>query len=93
MEKILNPTDTPEFAENIQTATETAQGAINQGSEQLQQTVAAVSEAAKAALNNIGEQITVGARATDRYVREKPYQAAAVALGVGLLVGYLIKRK
>jgi len=35
------------------------------------------------------EQTTVAAKATDRAVREHPYQAIGVAFGVGLLVGLL----
>jgi ElaB/YqjD/DUF883 family membrane-anchored ribosome-binding protein len=33
------------------------------------------------------------AKATDVYVHEKPWQAASVAAGIGLLVGFLLNRR
>ena len=101
MENTLNPTDTQQqFADNIRNATGAAEEAVAEGAqmvnekaEQFQEAVSAVSEAAQTALSNLGEQITAGAKATDRFIREKPYQATAIAIGFGFLVGYLIKRK
>jgi ElaB/YqjD/DUF883 family membrane-anchored ribosome-binding protein len=34
-----------------------------------------------------------GARATDRAIRNKPYHSIGIAFGVGLLLGFFIKRK
>ena len=34
-----------------------------------------------------------GAKATDQAVRKNPYQAIGLALGVGMLVGYLAARR
>ena len=34
-----------------------------------------------------------GAKATDRAIRENPYQALGIAFGVGLLIGFLVRRK
>lgn len=34
-----------------------------------------------------------GAKATDRVVRDYPYQSIGIAFGVGLLLGFLIKKK
>ncbi len=34
-----------------------------------------------------------GARATDRLIRENPYQSVGVAFGIGLLLGVLVNRK
>jgi ElaB/YqjD/DUF883 family membrane-anchored ribosome-binding protein len=34
-----------------------------------------------------------GARATDEAVREHPYQAIGIALGLGALIGYLAARR
>lgn len=34
-----------------------------------------------------------GAKATDKVIRENPYQAVAVAFGVGALVGFLLSRR
>jgi ElaB/YqjD/DUF883 family membrane-anchored ribosome-binding protein len=39
------------------------------------------------------ERARTAAKATDRYAHEKPWQTAAVAAGVGLLIGLLIGRR
>jgi ElaB/YqjD/DUF883 family membrane-anchored ribosome-binding protein len=38
----------------------------------------------------VKEKSLEGAKATDEAVREHPYQAIGIALGVGALVGYLV---
>ena len=38
------------------------------------------------------EQTTAAAKATDRTIREHPYQAVGLAFGLGLLVGVLVTR-
>ena len=101
MENTFNPAGTKEnFAENIRNTPQASQETLAQTEEEIaRQTaefkaaLAATSEAAQAALSALGEQLASGARATDRVIRDKPYHAAGVALGVGLLIGYLIKRK
>ena len=39
------------------------------------------------------KKVVAGARCTDTAIRENPYQALAIALGVGLLVGVLLGRR
>lgn len=34
-----------------------------------------------------------GAQATDKAIRENPYQAIAIAFGIGALLGYLLSRR
>ena len=41
----------------------------------------------------IREKAVAGAKATDQVVRDHPYQAIGVALGVGALIGFLISRR
>ena len=50
-------------------------------------------ETAKACCENLEAKAVAGAKATDKAVRGHPYQAIGVALGVGVLVGYLFNRK
>jgi ElaB/YqjD/DUF883 family membrane-anchored ribosome-binding protein len=63
-----------------------------------------LSEASKAELENVlarvktrGERIKqqamAGARATDRVIRQYPYQSLGVVFGLGLLLGALLKRR
>ena len=39
------------------------------------------------------ERVIAGARRTDETIRSHPYESLAVALGVGVLIGALIRRK
>lgn len=50
-------------------------------------------ESAKATCGRLQDQAVAGARATDRVIREHPYQTVGVAFGVGLLVGVLALRR
>ena len=39
------------------------------------------------------EKAREGARATDKVIREHPYQSIGLAFGLGLLIGVLVTRK
>lgn len=45
------------------------------------------------AQNAVSVRTRAAANATDSYVHEKPWEAIAVAAGVGLLVGVLVARR
>jgi ElaB/YqjD/DUF883 family membrane-anchored ribosome-binding protein len=47
---------------------------------------------AKAACERLEEKTVAAAKATDKVVREHPYQALGIAFGVGVLVGVLAAR-
>ena len=53
--------------------------------------VAAI-EKAKDVCDRLQEQTVAAAKASDKAVREHPYQAVGIAFGVGLLVGLLVGR-
>ncbi len=55
--------------------------------------LAAALEAAKETRRRIEQRAREGFEATDRVVREHPYQSIGIAFGVGLLIGVLINRK
>ena len=42
---------------------------------------------------NVRDKAVAGAKVADQTVRENPYQAIAIGVGVGVLVGYLISRR
>ena len=50
-------------------------------------------EKAKACGENLQSKAVAGVKATDKVIREHPYQTIGIALGVGILVGYVINRK
>ena len=55
--------------------------------------VSAAQERLSEIYDDTKEKVIAGARYTDAKVRENPYQAMAVALGVGVLVGVLVARR
>ena len=59
---------------------------------ELQAKLSAAIEKAKEVCQRLQDQTAAAAKATDRAVREHPYQSIGVAFGVGLLIGVLIAR-
>lgn len=55
--------------------------------------LAAALELAKETRLRLEERVKAGAQATDRIVREHPYQSVGIALGAGLLIGILLNRR
>ena len=55
--------------------------------------LAAALERGKEIYGRVKEKAVQGAKATDEAVREHPYQAMAVAFGVGAIIGYLVSRR
>jgi len=55
--------------------------------------LSAALEVAKETRRKLEERVAASARATDRIVREYPYQLIAAAFGFGLLIGVLLNRK
>ena len=54
--------------------------------------LAAALEVAKETRRRLEERAVLGARATDRAIREHPYEAVGIAFGVGMLLGVIINR-
>ena len=55
--------------------------------------LAAALENGKEIYGNVRDKAVQGAKAADKTVRENPYQAIAIALGVGAVIGYLAARR
>jgi ElaB/YqjD/DUF883 family membrane-anchored ribosome-binding protein len=55
--------------------------------------LAAALERAKEMCGRVREKAVESAKVADKAVHEHPYQAMAVAFGVGAVVGYLISRR
>jgi ElaB/YqjD/DUF883 family membrane-anchored ribosome-binding protein len=55
--------------------------------------LAAALERGKEIAGDVRDKAVAGAKATDKAVREHPYQAIGIALGVGVLLGYLVARR
>jgi ElaB/YqjD/DUF883 family membrane-anchored ribosome-binding protein len=52
-----------------------------------------LSQAMQSAKANIQEKTTASARATDRTIRQHPYESIGIAFAAGLLIGVLINRR
>jgi ElaB/YqjD/DUF883 family membrane-anchored ribosome-binding protein len=50
-------------------------------------------ESARALMAKLQQKTIEGAKATDKVIREHPYQSIGIAFGVGVLIGLLINRK
>ena len=50
-------------------------------------------EKAKDSCSGLEERAAAGAKATDKVIREHPYESLGIAFGVGLLIGVLINRR
>src|SRR5271156_7007917 len=55
--------------------------------------LAAALESAKAIAGNVRDKAVAGAKVADQTVRENPYQAVAIGVGVGGLIGFLVARR
>ena len=55
--------------------------------------LAAALENGKEIYGNVRDKAIAGAKVADKTVRENPYQAIAIALGVGAVIGYIAARK
>ena len=66
---------------------------INDMTESGREAASKLSAALANAKTKIQEQTTASARATDRAIREHPYESIGIAFGVGVLIGVLINRR
>jgi len=55
--------------------------------------LSAALEAAKETRRRLEERAVASAKATDRLIRDYPYQSIGIAFGIGLLIGVLANRK
>jgi ElaB/YqjD/DUF883 family membrane-anchored ribosome-binding protein len=61
--------------------------------EEIQSTGAAAWDRAKDIYQSAQDSVVNGAKVADRSIRQNPYQAVGIAFGVGLLAGFLLRRK
>ncbi len=54
--------------------------------------LAAALDSAKHIAANVRDKAVAGAKVADKTVRENPYQAIAIGVGVGAIIGYLVAR-
>ncbi len=94
-------------AENTQNLVGDLKAAMNEAEEAMRATagqsgdrvgdvrsrLAAALDSAKAACQRLEDKTVAAAKATDRVIRDHPYESIGVAFGLGLLIGVLVARK
>ncbi len=50
-------------------------------------------EKGKEVWSTVQEKAVAGAKATDQVIRENPYKSLGVAVGIGVIIGYLLRRR
>ena len=68
-------------------------GKLGDKAKKARQRLSASLESAKASCKDLEGKAVAGAEATDKVIREHPYESVGVAFGVGLLLGLLITRR
>jgi ElaB/YqjD/DUF883 family membrane-anchored ribosome-binding protein len=68
-------------------------GEVGEKAHEVRARLTAAVERAREACERLEEKAIAGAKATDKVIREHPYQSIGIAFGVGLLIGVLVTRK
>ena len=68
-------------------------GDLGEKAKEARARLAASLEGAKASFHRLEDKAIAGAKATDRVIRDHPYQTIGAAFGVGLLIGVLVSRR
>ncbi len=68
-------------------------GAVGEKAHEMRERLSRTLESAKATCRRVEDKAIEGAKATDKVIREHPYESIGVAFGIGLLVGALVTRK
>ena len=98
----MNPSEinTDRLVSDLKTVTKDAEELLKtvsgdeaNGSHDVRMRLSSAIESAKATYRRLEEKAVAGAKATDKVIREHPYESLGVAFGLGLLVGVLVSRK
>ena len=68
-------------------------GELGVKTREIRERLKVVLEDAQETCARLEEQAEAGLQATDKVIRENPYRAIGIAVGIGFLAGFLIKRK
>jgi ElaB/YqjD/DUF883 family membrane-anchored ribosome-binding protein len=85
--------DLKTVVQDAQDLMEATAGQAGEKASQARSRLAAAIESAKATCQRLEEKTVAAAKATDKTIREHPYESIGIAFGLGLLVGVLIARK
>jgi len=66
---------------------------IGEKAHELRERLALTLESAKVTCRRLEEKAKQGAKATDKVIRNHPYQSIGIAVGIGVLIGVLVARR
>jgi ElaB/YqjD/DUF883 family membrane-anchored ribosome-binding protein len=85
--------DLKTVARDAEDLLKTSAGEVSEKAHEIRARLTAAMERAKETCERLEEKAAAGVKATDKAVREHPYQSIGIAFGVGLLIGVLVTRK
>jgi ElaB/YqjD/DUF883 family membrane-anchored ribosome-binding protein len=86
-------TDLKTVTKDAEELLKTVSGERGDGSHEIRMRLSSAIESAKATYRRLEEKAVAGAKATDKVIRDHPYESIGIAFGMGLLVGVLVTRK
>jgi ElaB/YqjD/DUF883 family membrane-anchored ribosome-binding protein len=93
MNKQVQPDDLNALAEDARALMAATAEVAGEKVAEARKRLAAALDRSKEIYGRVKEKAVEGAEATDRAVREHPYQAIAIAFGIGAIIGYLASRR
>jgi len=85
--------DTAQLAEDAQALMAATADVAGEKVGEARKRLAAALERAKEIAANVRDKAVAGAKAADEAVHEHPYQAIAIGVGIGAIIGYLVARR
>jgi ElaB/YqjD/DUF883 family membrane-anchored ribosome-binding protein len=85
--------DAGQLAEDAQALLAATADATGEKVKEARRRLASALERSKEICGCVREKVVEGAKAADEAVHEHPYQAIAIGVGVGALIGYLLGRR
>ncbi len=86
-------TDLKRVVRDSEELLQSSAGAVGEKAHEMRERLAATLESAKATCRRLEEKAIEGAKATDRVIRDHPYESIGVAFGIGMLIGVLVTRR
>jgi ElaB/YqjD/DUF883 family membrane-anchored ribosome-binding protein len=86
-------TDLKQVVRDSEELLEATAGAVGEKAHALRERLSRALDSAKRSCRRLEEKAIEGAKATDKVIRQHPYQSLGVAFGAGLLIGVLVTRK
>jgi ElaB/YqjD/DUF883 family membrane-anchored ribosome-binding protein len=85
--------DSGQLAHDAQKLIDATADVAGEKVEEARNRLAAALDRGKQIYGRVKEKAVESAKATDQAVRENPYQAIAIGVGVGVIIGFLLGRR